>query len=322
MPELVYFEGSPGNASLNRIVLIRADGTGRRVLWEEAPGNFGYELPQFNPRGDTLLFLRQPDGGQEWWLVPVGGGQPQSLPLPTGAGFPKWSPNGDLLAWIVFNGARAHLGVAPPGTTVLTPITPDTMIQAGGYDWSPSGAQLVVALALEGDLQTDLYLAAPGGGDLVPLTQFANSTEYRPAWSPDGSRIAYLRVDLNEGNPDWGLWVIRPNGTDNRRLLPNPLIGEVIGWTPDSRELLVARDNGLTGGERGFVDVETGAFRRLTVTGRLVRDNPISPDGEFVLVDGRTTLNREAVEVAGLGDGRQEQMHPDSLMGIRPVWRP
>ena len=107
-PELAYFEGDVPGVTFNRIVLVRADGAGRRALWEEAAGNLLYQFPQFTPEGDALLYHRDahrppaaPESG--WWLLPLDGGEPQPFAAPVGAS-PRFAPAGNLVAWTGNNG--------------------------------------------------------------------------------------------------------------------------------------------------------------------------------------------------------------------------
>lgn len=213
------------------------------------------------------------------------------------------------------------MGVTPPGGTTLSVLTPDP-IDARRYVWSPDGTRLAAELITTPGASVDLFLIEPTGGEPVPFAAFANSTETRPIWSPDGAWIAYHRIDDNDCDSFCGLWVMAPDGSGNHRVLRSPLLDQPIVWTADSRELFVARWTGQADGERGFVDIETSGFRQFPGTGTISALQPISPDGRYVIIAGRTTLNEPGVVVTGIDGGSRKQVHPDSLIGMQPVWRP
>jgi Tol biopolymer transport system component len=67
----------------------------------------------------------------------------------------------------------------------------------------------------------------------------------RPAISPDGSKIAYVRRSSTaSGNPgvlgDDGLWVVNADGTGARRVSPGAdgLFTWIFAWTPDSKGVI------------------------------------------------------------------------------------
>jgi Tol biopolymer transport system component len=80
-------------------------------------------------------------------------------------------------------------------------------------------------------LGSSLYrMPATGGAATLviaglPLVKDTNFTT--PAWSPDGTKIAYAGMDDDEG---WGnLWTITPDGKNNTQLT----LGTMTDVTPD-----------------------------------------------------------------------------------------
>jgi Tol biopolymer transport system component len=67
--------------------------------------------------------------------------------------------------------------------------------------------------------------------------------EFQPAWSPDGQWIAFTSVDDGARG---ALWRVAAGGGNPERLTPEP--GEYLNpaWTPDGREIVVARGSGAT----------------------------------------------------------------------------
>ncbi len=67
--------------------------------------------------------------------------------------------------------------------------------------------------------------------------------EFQPAWSPDGRTIAFTSVDDANGG---ALWRVAATGGAPERLTTEP--GEYLNpsWTPDGREMVVARGAGAT----------------------------------------------------------------------------
>ena len=91
----------------------------------------------------------------------------------------------------------------------------------------------------------DLYVIGVDGSG---LTKLAEATR-RPAWHPDGSRIAYA-VGERTGDPvhlpevATGIFTIRPDGTDRREIISFPEPGirwrDGLTWHPDGSTLYFA----------------------------------------------------------------------------------
>jgi TolB protein len=76
-----------------------------------------------------------------------------------------------------------------------------------------------------------------------------------PTWSPNGSRIAYIRSRPLSGG-DASLWVMRADGTRRRKVLgvPSPVGLDTPSWSPDGLRIAFGAQNG------GVRDPASGAI--------------------------------------------------------------
>ncbi|HZM82958.1 MAG TPA: serine hydrolase [Candidatus Limnocylindrales bacterium] len=179
--------------------------------------------PSWSPDGTHVAFLRGGgDGPAQLWLLPAGGGEPEQLTtLALGAGSPVWSPDGSKLAF----GAV----VDPAAADEKTPIVADRLdYQADGAGFLGTKRKHLHVL----DLQTRAVRQVTSGdwhcGD--------------PAWSPDGTTLAYTAAtapdsDLTMRSSVYVVDVTRPAPTPR----PAGLEGYVgpVSWTADGQALLV-----------------------------------------------------------------------------------
>lgn len=79
-----------------------------------------------------------------------------------------------------------------------------------------------------------------------------------PAWSPDGSRIAFASVRRD------GIWVMNADGTSLHRVTTSPTIDVEPTWSPDGRRLAFVRNVPGYKTEIFVVGVDGKGLRRLT----------------------------------------------------------
>jgi Tol biopolymer transport system component len=125
-----------------------------------------------------------------------------------------------------------------------------------GYDWSDGGSLYIDEVGTSNG--TDL---TPDGGKLV-----ANF----PAWSPDGSWIAFTRV-----SPRQRLFLIRPDGTGLRRVTNT--VARNPSWSPDGKKIVF--DDGR---RIAVVNADGSDLAYLTGSRDIDVDPAWSPDGRTI----------------------------------------
>ena len=93
---------------------------------------------------------------------------------------------------------------------------------------------------------TDLYAIRPDGGQPVAIT-FTNVAELRPALSPDGGALAFLRgASLRDSTPSTA-WVMNLlSGSERELPLPRGAGRPIqIGWEPGGTSLILRAERGL-----------------------------------------------------------------------------
>lgn len=93
---------------------------------------------------------------------------------------------------------------------------------------------------------TDLYAVRPDGGPPIAIT-FTTVAERKPALSPDGGALAFLRGTSPDDSTPATVWVMNLlSGSERELTLPKgagPVVA--VGWEPGGRSVIVSTGNGL-----------------------------------------------------------------------------
>lgn len=159
--------------------------------------------------------------------------------------FPAYSPDGSKIAFVVRSDERSqdHRFERQHVYTVGADGTGVTRLTSGAVEdnyptWSPDGRKLAFGRetwteeSAQGRRGSEWFISIvdADGGNLQEVTR-GSPNEFRPSWSPDGSRIALVR--------NRQLALMDPDGTDVEALpVDHRLNGwSKLSWSPDGTQL-------------------------------------------------------------------------------------
>jgi serine/threonine protein kinase/Tol biopolymer transport system component len=125
-----------------------------------------------------------------------------------------------------------------------------------------------------------------------------------PLWSPDGSYIAYARVESNHGIRDIAYWLVRPDGSENHAFLSK---GTTVTWSWDARWIYyVNYPDSRTGLSAHLMKLPVAGGDPIEVRKDDATGPALAPDGSTVY------YARELEAVNGLWDYELRKARPEN----------
>jgi TolB protein len=225
-----------------------------------------------------------------------------------------WAPDGRRIAFVYeIQGSRQIWLVRRIGAPArpLTSLPGDHTSPA----WSPDGRRIAFISTRNGAAQV-FVMNADGRG----IRQVTRGGGYRTvSWSPDGRYLA--AVEARGAGEDVDLYVMRPDGSDRRRLnsapmLPRPGMMQPA-WSPDGRRLAYVSRVGRAEQEVTIASVD-GRVRRRLSTGYAPA---WSPDGRRLALVVPRVGDAQIYITQADGTGTRRLTRGDGIF-LLPAWAP
>ena len=248
--------------------------------------------------GDSGIYSIDPDGSNRTHLV-----------TGSGLHGPKWFPDGTGISFIADVGPRGRrsrleaIDVDGANRRVIIggKELPEGYRSIGSYSWSPDGTQLVLSLysrtfggaifvsSSDGSSITEILgnarspdwssqdriVAVKGSGRLITFDPDGGNPVmmgirgHDPAWSPDGTRIAFMCRRL----PHADVCIVNADGTGLVNLTNSSQVDWTPSWSPDGSRIVWSRSKTLsTQGNLRRMRADGSASARITHTNTLLID--------------------------------------------------
>ncbi len=282
--------------------------------------------PQISPDGSQIAYVRRTNdimtdsAVSSIWLIDVASGE--ETPLVTGAGVhvsPRWSPNGDRLAYISTQsggGAELHIRWMDSGVSANITALPET---PGAISWAPDGQSLAYTARVPGKpLTLGSSPPKPEGAEWGKPLQVIDRVIFRR----DGG--SYVKAGTMQ------LFQVDATGGAPRQLTSGEYSnGGTVEWAPDGKSLLFSGNRNedweleLFDSEIYSLDLASGAITALTDRYGPDAGPQYSPDGSKIAYIGFDDLGNafdhaELYMMNADGSGKQKLLGdlPSSIDGM------
>jgi len=271
--------------------------------------------PAFSPDGNQVAFYILGSENAGIYTTMVGSEKSLRLTSSSGDCCPRWSPDGRQVAFFRTSddGVAAVYVIPAFGGTEHRLYSGPAGFSHRAVDWSPDGKTLAFTESHEDRTHNWIALLSLADSSVRRLTSpSALEFDYGPAFSPDGSTVAFIRGTLGGAPTD--LYVVSSAGGAPRRLTyDNTWIYPPPTWTPDGRDIVFSSARG------GFINLwrisSSGGTPWPVAGGGYGAVSPsISPKGNQ-LVYSQTQPDLRNIWRLDLRDRKHRQGPPRQVIG-------
>jgi Tol biopolymer transport system component len=253
----IWFRVGGGDGG-SRIEAVAPDGSERRVVFDEEPIRIAQVA--WSPDGTRIAYQNPIVEERGIFVANPDGSDAVRLTEGVNDGWPSWSPDGTKIA---FSSTRYDPAIEP---------------------CTPAG--------LDAGCSTDIYVMNVDGSNVSRLTSHPVA-DYRPTWSPDGTRIAFERNTKEEPLIRPAIFTMRSDGSDVRQVSSGVGGSDFApSWSPDGSRIAFAAIRNEDWGI--WIVAASGEGEGMVLGGPDVGyvDNPVwSPDGDVIAFVGNLQVD-------------------------------
>ncbi|MGB6547077.1 MAG: winged helix-turn-helix domain-containing protein [Candidatus Acidiferrales bacterium] len=311
------------------IWVVRPDGAGIRQITEAGKPEGGHGAPSWSPDGKHIVFVAAQFGSFGLWAIAADGSglvrlRPQSFPYYD----PVYSPDGKSIVYgAITPGGNYGLWQMRVSPNTSAPLEDPAQLTNSGssvlknLSFSSDGKKLLyVASDRNGSLES-LPVSATGepAGEPRLLTSAEGCRILYPAFSPDGSRIAFASC-LGRAGEVSQICVMNSDGGNLQQLTVDATGGIDPSWYPDGHHILF--ESSSSAKRKLFsVDVDTRQLHQVAEFDRDPGRISLSPDGTR-LAFSPSVGGVVNIWVMDLATQKAKQISFDKeLLGF-PAWSP
>ncbi|MBE7432868.1 MAG: PD40 domain-containing protein [Anaerolineales bacterium] len=263
--------------------------------------------PQLSPDGTRVAFAATIGNNTDIYVVDIASNAISRITDAQGRdSSPSWSPDGGRIVFESFRDGNLEIYTVNADGSNPTRLTNDSVGDSNPL-WSPTTNEILFSSSRFGN--SDLFLLSPNGS---PSTLTTNpGPDNNPAWSPDGSAIAYLEFSGELSN----ICLIGRDGLNKRCLNEYPSDFDTPTWSPDGNWIASTE-----GASIHIFNIRDGQDIVISQAGIEPHGIPAwSPDGLRLAFQAFANGNMELFQVLVRTN---EFMQVTSLPGVdgKPVW--
>ena len=274
-------------------------------------------------RNGVLAFA---SAGDIWVVDPDGENLGSVTHGPARDVYPTWSPEGTRIVFSSNRGGSRDLWIMDADGTGPRRLTRNRgRAQDSAPTLSPDGRRIAFARRQRGN--QEIYVVNLDGTGLRRLTRFPG-IDFDPAWSPDGTQIAFWRALRRAKRTVHQVFAIDADGT-NLRQLTWGASSDSPSWSPDGSKLAFTR----TARARG--DIWTmradGTGQQRVTGGPPHDDDPVwAPDGSAMAFSSDRMEGTPNLYVVSLRPPRRvvrltkivDSGYREAEGAVTPAWQP
>lgn len=281
---------------------------------------------QFSPDGNWLLFVRGGEHGSNWdpnagfnpannsnipkveiWTVSFEGGNAKAL---TEGDYPIIAPDSKTITYIK---SGQVWSISPQENKASQLFEAKGNIHS--IEWSSDGKKLLFVANRSTHSLIGIF---SGSSNPIQWVAPSFSRDVSPRWSPDGTKIAFVRLPGGKGealpileqrhNP-WEIWVADTNSeiAAKRWKAPETLRGSVptvnggfnLNWAADNKLVYLSYEDGWP--HLYAMNTDSGPSMQLTKGNYMVEHIKLSPDKKFLVFSANTGPAKEDIDRRHIG---------------------